>query len=446
MTLTRLRTTDGTQDGKAWVDSGQWKWYHSNGSESFVPNEWTVHRMISTIPRGAVITSAIWRFEYGHKDENTIPQTTNLTTVLSPNHTALPRTNDTYFGPATTSDDFPVSPNVRIGNHTSTINYTVVTTGVADYHTVDITTSMQTLIAREDYQPGAHFALLQKCTAESGDMNINTGNAYINVTYTVPESEERRTAVNMMLDSGGESGYPGFPGGPDATNTFFGQFQPATVARDATRAKAGGYSWCLTTPVLTGAQESHVNWGVQRLSGESWAFSGWVYVPAAIITDVNVGWWFGAHTLITLRDQWVPFSVLSQAGSDDVGYPEITIHGAVPVGTKIWCDELNLTITTFPQAPFTGNNPKGPNKEFKFTTNPVFDPSVRESKARTGVKPAGTMLARMKWVKNADNLWVRADSARQSLTWDDIPDAVTWNDLNAARTWDDWEALGGPTL
>lgn len=440
----------GTQDGKAWVDSGNYKWAHADGNVSLVVGEYIVCRMPLEIPKGAVVTAAEFSTEYGVKNGDTLPQTASFNVFMERYSPEYPTTNDSIIGPA---GHFPPLPRQRASvATTASINYTTNTPG-ADYFTVDVAAIVQSIVDHPEYEPGQSVSVIMYCTAESGDLHLQMANnefaarrPQLVVTFDYdPDVDDRRWNINNAPNETFEMDLEMVNMG-----TAFGFFVGGQSAELSTTQKRTGAK---SLKVISGATDGDKAFGLQYVfemqAGFRYQFSGWVWVPAHLPRGVQASIIFNGHygNFVDARDQWVPFSTYPMLASTyGAVFGSILMAGPTDASYYFYVDDLCVTVSpeTGPQMPFTGNTANTNLKSHYWPpgSSDQKGKSVRYTRARSQVHTGGSLKPREAYVLRSDGLWVRADPERQSPSWDDFDtNGMTWDQLRATgKTWDQMEA------
>lgn len=434
MPTLQISTLDGAQTGRAYLDVGNWKWINNSNDEAFVPGQWIIWRMSCDLPRGAVISSATLSVQFGWKNDAT--QQTEFLPYYEAATSAWPIVNDTIWGTGSDTAILPGKAPIPLGVGKQTISRVAGGPGTL-YWTYDLVSTLQAIVDGPGYKPGAYFTIYTNTVSETGDMHFKTDSFTIPVTYTVPETEVRRSDVNVAIGQTIELDTSGWDGG----NTAFGEYAITTPARDPALARSGAYSMSITkTEAAVDAKPFQVIAYVNHMAGETFMLAGWAYIPASVTALVQAGFLFiGGYRTITARDQWVEFcsDVYTTTGASQC-YPQVRVAGGMVTGTKIWVDDLAIIRGTVRQPPFTGATADQFNSDYEFTSTATRGQSVRETKAKSHFHDGTALRARMGYVQRTDGLWVRSDPNRRNRTWDKQKTlGTTWDQLKSSgQTWD----------
>lgn len=392
MTYKRWQNDLQSQDGKAWNDgTGQWKWNQSDDI-AVVVGEYMVFRTKIDIPKGSTISSAYFRTEYVVKNGATVPQSFSANVFMEFNAAPYPTVNDVYLGPTGT---FPPMPRIRtkVGT-TYNLNYTT-DTPAADFVHIPITTQLQEIVSRPDYEPGMYHAVILNLTAESGDITVRTRNQAfaaehpnVRAEYIEPNAltVTDRFDVNMFGNHDFEHNNFGW-GSHDA----FGTFTANTVfTRSTERSRRGAASMKVGTTATDAAKGFMAYTNFTTGPGRSYVFCGWVYVPSSNPNPFQAQWLYHSASLsVTVKDQWVPFCtpVYHNNHEDRTLWPAVVSNGSSNPAYHFFVDDLAVIESKYMQYPFDDSSTPHRKLEFKkFYAGQEYPSVVRKGPAQISAR------------------------------------------------------------
>lgn len=398
MAKTILRNDTYYNDGRIFVENGDFKW---NNNEQNMPIDVAgsiEYRIPLDIPKGGWVQSAQFSVRFALKDSNTVPQSATADVYCEYPCPAYPSTaaNNHYIGPA--GPTHPQAPRQVLGiSTTASINYTTV--GQSDIMTVDVTNFVKAIVNRPDFVPGEHMGIVFRWTSEVGNVSLASRRSWGNSAAQHPQLtvyyiEPVSGAVDYDLNVSPGQTFELSTINWTKQNMFDTRNPNVTLTSSTSLHHSGGASLKVTVAAdtQTPARPFGVTTPYAAKPGRTYVFSGWIWVSGNITGDVrpNFEWVTEAYNLVTARDQWVPFStqpltVENQEGLKDI-WPAISVDGPSAAGQFIHLDDLTLTESMHPNFPFTGHTPDQRYISHDFAN--VGDPlsrSLRIAERRTNV-------------------------------------------------------------
>ena len=369
MTYGRWQNDLNSQDGKAWADAGQWKWNQSDDI-AVVVGEYMVFRCKIDIPKAALIRWATFRTEYVVKNGATVPQSFTANVFMEYNAPPYPTVNDVYLGP---TGSFPPRPRIRTQAATNyTLNYTT-DTPEADFVEIPVTTQLQEIVNKPDYEPGMHHSVILSLTAESGDITVRTRNQafaaeHPNLRADYTENKAitvtDRYDVNWMGNHSFDEDVDGW-----GTHNAFGTFTDNTVlSRSTEQSRRGGASLKVTAGATDATRGFMAYTNFTTSPNRSYVFCGWVYVPASNPNPFQAQFLYEAGSYpVNVKDQWVPFctSVVNVGNENKVLWPAVVSNNGSNPAYHFYVDDLVVIESPYMQYPFDDSSPIHRKLEYK---------------------------------------------------------------------------------
>lgn len=296
------------------------------------------------------------------------------------------------------------------------------------YNNVDITSIVQELVYRDDWQAGGYITLMIQCLDETGsDMGIRANNDFlptprIQINYNEPlldqratvnmcENSEFSTAIQAVGTDGNVAPYWG-------QNEFFGAFvSPAnygTFAVDNSFTRVAGVPtlrFTCAAPPTDATKRTGPVYAMSDNTDQGAVFCGWVYVPANVGVTTGQDFFVGdpyrsaAGKTVTVRGTWVPFCTDPDpiAGTSwGSRYFALGLRNFT-VGQQFWISEPSIIRSTFRQMPFNGLTPdREPDIDHRSGVSKMQSSRVWTPK-RT-FKINGIPRAYPTWVQRADGI------------------------------------------
>lgn len=340
----------------------------------FVANQRIFHRIQTWVPPAATITNAYLTYKLTVKNQGATQ-------------------NSSHRIRAHASGD---SPLLRVGVSESVQGPRPETSAYVDwtaqwdanpsgptYSTVNVTSIVQELVNRPDFQPGAYVTFNAWCTNENGsDMGVIANHDFepyphLTVEWLTPttdiqhtinrcENSEFSTEIQAINSAGDSNPIPYWTQG-DFYNTWVNPENFGTIERDVTITRKPGIpslKFTCGVPPLDASKPTGPLTFSDGHSSEPFIFCGWILVGSEVPTTSQV--WVGepfhhwAGSVITARNTWVPFCTTPVSVS---GEPTWTVRRpAVGVrdyqqGWRFWISEPTILDSGFRQMPFNGLTP-----------------------------------------------------------------------------------------
>lgn len=359
MTTTRGEVHTNDQQG---YSTSTGTYVAATANMSFAADQYLYYRFPIDVPKGATINSATLRLPFSVKTETTA-QSSFHTIYLhnSGNSPSLvPGVNET--GRATGAGSVAWNP-----------TWASTDTG-RKVDQINVNTLISNLIARSDYQTGGYVTFLILCTNENGsDMNLSTTydsfaeKVALHIDYTENVNLPTRWNINRIHSSAFVSSIGDDWGG----NPLYGAHTdtPPTTSLDlGMRRTTTNGAMKITLPAPQETRSTGVITYITDMSPNGpWTFSGWLYVPSYVTSQVDVGFAYQGiqfGQVITERDTWVPFCTPSYTNSSGnpgdvvLVMPMVQIRSPFVAGWEIWLSEPACYLSNGPrQMPWTGTTP-----------------------------------------------------------------------------------------
>jgi hypothetical protein len=427
VTSRRFRTEDYTQDGKAIDASGLW--YQAETGCTFKTGERIMSRFAMDIPRGATIVSAVWKFEIGIKT----PANASVYNLNVGFH-------DSYNSPRWPEADVTAAPGITIPSGMASVPITVSYPGGPtpdpDFVSVTVTSQLQAVINKEDWEAGNYVTVITTGTKVSGeDMSMNmrdqafaADQPTLLVTWSIDDAVPDTFDVNLHRGQRAAANVTADRLQVSATNNHYASHAEGTTwALDTAKAPPLGLTDAVKIMANPPAGQEDRAFGInsyeEARDGEWVVLSGWFFNPSYNVSDfraqdVYVG---GGTGTLPERNKWTPFVGApihifdTDVPSDNrvALRPEVMINSCKRVGgtnnAEFWV--AGLTYTRFrdkPDSPprmhpfLAGGSPLTPGREFRhssLTTN--RDTSVRRCASSTYVLDGAVAKPRRKWAQSS---------------------------------------------
>lgn len=368
-------------------------------------------RYFIELPKNTTINSATITVNQVVKDGNTAQNSFHTIRAFANDDSPVLRPGTNEWGRVTTTTTASAS-----------WNPTWVVGAASNTSTVAVTSILQELVNRTGWKTGSYVTFTIECTNENGsDMGLRANNDFdisptLDVNYTLPASLPY-TSINYINNPEFDVSLNGL----DSTwavpgwyqNPHYGAYVDSanfgTVERDT------GFMRIANTPTLkfTTVTPPTANdkatgvfcqpQGTDQTGTQYVTYCGWVFVPSTFTEQVSFeAVYFGGQTatVITARDQWVPFSTAAYNFSGDTNrYRYFSLRVAPPytAGKSIWISEPCVMRSSWKQMPWNGSTVK-PNITHRETSSNQI--AVREIVSKRFVHDGTSAKAATTWGLN----------------------------------------------
>lgn len=409
--------------------------YTVGGSEiNFANGQMIFIRFPTLLPPGAVINNATVTFNQAVKNANTTQQSLHqIYAHASGNSPRLVPGSEQWAFRSQTAASRQFTMTWTAGSSPN---------GELIYWTESITSIIQELVGRPDWEPGGYITLMMYCLDEQGsDMGVRANNdflptARVTIDYSSPVVD-RKFTINMLENSEFNPSINSTEIDSSRTvarwhqNSFFGTFvdtaNNGTLAVDTSFTRLPGIPTlrftCGTPPSDVEKQTgpyTALNDNVRNPT----VFCGWIYIPSSVPTNVEMfvgDVYQGGRQLINERGVWTPFCSTPKTQNVDWGtWWFAASMKRFQAGQQFWISEPAIIRSDFRQMPFNGLTPDKPSV-IDFRSGISFEQSSRVWTPRRYFDAGYGLRAYPTWIKRSDDILQLVETVKGGSTMAGMP-------------------------